>query len=264
MSNKKVFTVKVDDKDIELAVVKPSYEVQHKSALVRSKMFASAIKNGAILRSELDDEMKKRNLWNTEKQKQLEELNEKINTLTMRLQKGGIKLSDGRQLALDIKRARGERNQLLSDRVALDGSTAEGQSENEALSYIVSRCIINNEDGNPHYKTYEDYLENRSSEISRRGFELYVELISDINVNFENSLPENKFLQTYKFIDEKGRFINKEGHYVDIDGKLIDEDGNFINEKGEKIDRNGNRVDENGNYIVESQPFLDDDGNPIV
>lgn len=260
--NKKEFKAKVDDKEMVFFVIRPTFKITQEAGGVRSRTFAEAIKNRAILRTELDNILKERGLWSNEKQLELEKLDSQLDHLLLTLKGGGIKLSKGRKIALDIKKLRNERSQLLSERVSLDSSTAEGQAENESLSYIVSRCIVN-EEGNPHFKTYEEYQENRASEVARKGFGAYIELISDINVDFENSLPENQFLKSYKFIDDKGRFLNKEGKLVDIDGRLVDEKGRWINEKGELVDKDGNLVDEDGNYLVETKPFLDDDGNPV-
>jgi hypothetical protein len=82
--------------------------------------------------------------------------------------------------------------------------------------------------------------------------------------NYEKSLPENKFLKKYKFVDDNLRLVNKDGHFVNEDGKLIDENGRFVDENGNFVDRDGNRVDADGEYVVDSKPFLDDEGNPVV
>jgi hypothetical protein len=263
MDNKKEFTITVDDKEIVLAAVRPSYKVQNQASLLRTRTFAEAVKSGSILRTELDHYMKDRGMWDEEKQKQLEQYDNKINELTLKLKKGGIKLSDGRSIALEIKKLRGARRDLLVDRTSLDSNTAEGQSENESLNYLVSRCIVYNDSGEPYFKTYEEFLENRNNTIARAGFSAYIELISDISLDFENTLPENNFLRKYKFIDEKGRFINKEGKLVDVDGRLVDEKGRWVNTEGKYVDKDGNLIDDDGNYLVESEPFLDDDGNPV-
>jgi hypothetical protein len=82
--------------------------------------------------------------------------------------------------------------------------------------------------------------------------------------DYEEKLPENKFLKQYKFVDDKLRFINKEGKLVDEEGRLLDENGRFINDKGEYVDKDGNLVTLDGEYVVEFKPFLDDSGKPII
>ena len=87
---------------------------------------------------------------------------------------------------------------------------------------------------------------------------------TSLDNDYESNLPENKFLKKYKFIDDKLRLVDKKGRLIDADGKLIDEEGRYIDDQGNYIDKYGNRVDKDGEYLVESKPFLDDDGNPIV
>ena len=80
-------------------------------------------------------------------------------------------------------------------------------------------------------------------------------------------------MKRFKFVNEKGQYVNKDGHLIDIDEegveRLIDKEGYFVayDENGDQyfINRNGEKVDhkERDEKIVES-PFLDDDGNPIV
>jgi hypothetical protein len=51
---------------------------------------------------------------------------------------------------------------------------------------------------------------------------------------------------------------------VDSENRLINEEGRYIDEQGEYVDKNGVKVDKEGEYVIDSQPFLDDEGNPIV
>jgi hypothetical protein len=94
--------------------------------------------------------------------------------------------------------------------------------------------------------------------------ELSAILASKRENDYEEKLPENKFLKQYKFVDDKLRLVNKEGKLVDEKGRLIDNNGRFINETGQFVDKNGNLVDDKGDYVVEFSPFLDDNGKPVV
>ena len=71
-------------------------------------------------------------------------------------------------------------------------------------------------------------------------------------------------MQKYKFVDEKLRLIDKRGRLVDSENRLIDDNGRFINEEGNFVDKNGNLVDQEGDYIVDAEPFLDEEGKPVV
>ena len=75
--------------------------------------------------------------------------------------------------------------------------------------------------------------------------------------------PVKKRVARY-FPDIYIEYINKEGKTTDKDGKLVDSEGRYIDEEGNFIDKYGNRVDGEGEYVAEFEPFLDDEGNPVV
>jgi hypothetical protein len=116
----------------------------------------------------------------------------------------------------------------------------------------------------PYFNSMEDYLNKSTDIVAVRAAQTLANMIYGLDNDYENNLPENKFLRQYKFVDSKLRLINKEGKLVDEDGRLIDEDGRFINAEGKFVDKFGYLVDKDGEYILESKPFLDDDGNPIT
>ena len=89
-------------------------------------------------------------------------------------------------------------------------------------------------------------------------------MLFGLDKDYENTLPENKFLKKYKFVDDKLRFIDKKGRLIDSEGRLIDESGRFIDENGNFVDKYGNKVDAEGDYVVEPEPFLDENGKPII
>jgi len=71
-------------------------------------------------------------------------------------------------------------------------------------------------------------------------------------------------LKKYKFVDEQLRYVNKEGRLIDVDGRLVDDQGRYIDKSGNFVDKYGNKVDSEGEYVAEFEPFLDDDGKPVV
>ncbi len=92
-------------------------------------------------------------------------------------------------------------------------------------------------------------------------------LIAERTAMDETTLPENKFLKNYGFVDDElrridsdGKLINANGDYVDKTGRLIEwqEDGEFI-----YVDGDGTKLTEDGEYDVEFSPFLDDSGDPV-
>lgn len=263
MSDKEFYEVTKDDKTIKLAVISPNAEISNKAQREYNKAFRSALDSGAIFRETLEIHMRKQGLWDDAKAKEHEELVNKIRDGERKLAKGGIKLSEGKQIALDMARHRAQLQSLLAQRNRMDVNTADGQAENARFNALAALCIINTETNKPYYKDINDYLNHGNDPEARQGAEKLANMIYDIDSDYEKNLPENKFLQQYNFVDDKLRLINKDGQLVDIDGNLIDENGRYIDKDGNYVDRDGNRVDENGEYIVDSQPFLDDDGNPL-
>lgn len=258
------FTVKKDDKDLELIVRSPSLDDQREAQKAYNQAFTDAIKSKAVVRAKLDDLLEEQGLWNKEKQAKFTELQQQILEGEKRLAKGGFNIKEAKNLALEMKRTREEIRELISVRTSLDNHSAEGQADNARFNYLVSSCVVYKNNNERYFKNLEDYLNRADDPAALIGAQKLANMIYGLDNNFEKNLPENKFLQKFKFVDDKLRLIDKQGRLVDVEGRLIDESGRFINENGEFVDKFGNRVDADGDYVVESQPFLDDEGNPVV
>lgn len=261
--NKEKFTVKVDDKDVELAVVQPSASQRQASQLEYSKAFAEAVRAGLILEVDIDSHLRSSNQWDDEKEAKKKELEDRVLKGKKSLAEGGISILGGRAIALDMRKARLELQQLMSAQNALYNNTCEGYAETAQFNYLVSVCVVYNDTGKPYFKSVEDYLDNADTEIAIKGATLFATMRAGFDSDFADKLPENKFLKQFGFVNDKGQFVDKQGRLTDVDGRLIDENGRYINDKGEFVDINGNRVTEDGEFLVDSKPFLDEDGNPI-
>ncbi len=248
---------------VELIVKKPSYNDLREAKKVYNTAFNDALKSKAFVRARLDDFLREQGLWNEEKAAKLAAIKKELLESEVKLEKGGIKLSDARQIALNMIRLRNEWTDLITQRSQLDNNTAEGQADNAQFEYLVWACLVYKDSGKPYYASIEDYL-NSEDEVAVQGTREFSRIYYKLDDNFEAKLPEYKFLKKFKFVDEKLRFINKDKKLVDTNGKLIDENGNYINEAGEFVDFEGNKLDKDGNYISENQAFLDDDGKPVV
>jgi hypothetical protein len=271
MSDRKKETFKVEQKDdsgkvtkvTEYAVLEPRPQDGREAQKVYNATFASALGAGGLLRQRVGTYMREQGLWSDEKEAQQKVLVDKINNMEVRIQKGGIKLSEARSLALDIRRARFDLRELIAKKNELDAATAEGQAENARFNALVSRCLVYNETGEPVYSSMDEYLEHGGDEEAFMGAQTLASMLFQLDKNHEAGLPENQFLRKWKFVDDKLRLVNKSGHLVDTEGRLINDDGHYVDEAGELVDIEGRRVDKQGNYVVEAQPFLDDDGNPL-
>jgi hypothetical protein len=256
---------KEDDTELYLVARIPSSVDQREASKVYNRTFTDAIKAQCIVRAKMEDVLKEQGLWDDKKQKELNDLQNQIFNREKALAKGGIKLKDAKDIALEMKKIRDQVRELISVKTSLDVNTAEGQADNARFNYLVSTCVVYKDNEEKRYfDNLDDYLARIDDPAALRGAQVLANMIYGLDDTYEKNLPENKFLIKYKFVDDNLRFINNDGKLVDRDGRLVDENGRYINEKGEFVDKDGNRIDEQGEYLVDHQPFLDDEGNPII
>lgn len=259
----RTFETQIDGKSVTLAVRSPSLQDQREATKVYNTAFSDALKAKAVVRAKLDDLLVEQGLWDDRKQTQFTSLQNKILENERKLAKGGISLSDAKSVALEMKKNREELRELISVKTSLDTHTAEGQADNARFNYLVSCCTVYNDTKKPYFNSYDDYTNKSADPVAILAAQNLASMLYGLDADYENKLPENKFLKDYKFVDDKLRFIDKQGRLVDENGRLIDENGRFINEKGEFVDKDGNLVTEDGEYKVEFTPFLDDSGKPV-
>ena len=260
----RTFTTKLDDKETIFLVRSPSLQDQREATKVYNQAFSEALKAKAVVRAKLDDLLVEQGLWDNSKQFRFSELQGQILEGERKLARGGISLSDAKLEALRMRKLREDLRDLISVKTSLDTHTAEGQADNARFNYLVSACTVYNDTKKPYFNSYEDYNNKASDIVSILAAQNLAGMLYGLDSDYEEKLPENKFLKQYKFVDEKLRLINKDGKLVDAEGRLIDENGRFINDNGEFVDKDGNLVDKDGDYLVEFKPFLDDNGNPVV
>lgn len=257
------FTVTLNDKETEFLVRTPSLQDQREASKVYNQAFSDAIKAKAIVRAKIDEILKEQGLWDDGKQNEFDRLQQQILERERILAKGGISLNKAKSAALEIKKLRSEIRELISVKTSLDNNTAEGQADNARFNYLVSACTVYKDNNQPYFKSMEDYLDQSASIVALKGAQTLANMLYGLDNDYEYNLPENKFLKDYKFIDDKLRLINKDGHLVDEENRLIDENGRYVDNEGNFVDKFGYRIDKDGDYVVEAQPFLDDNGNPI-
>lgn len=253
--------------DVKVLVKKPGRKELNDSQIVYNKAWRKALDGGAIIRAKLNEYLTEQGVWSESKQKQYEDFVRQINDKELVFKKGGIPLKKAKGIALELKRLRAEFRDLIAERTAYDGNTAEGVADNERFDYLVSVCVLDPSSKTPVFKNLDDYNERGSEPWAVKAASELANFIYNLDPNYENNLAENTFLKKFHFTDDKGRLINKEGHLiaVDVEGneRLIDEDGYYVayTEDGTqyRVNRDGEKVEE----IVES-PFLDDDGNPVL
>ena len=248
----------------------PDSKVNKDAQLIYNKAFREALQDGAILRQKLNQVMVDQGIWDEGKEEEYNAVLEKISEGEKTLGKGGISLSEARDVAIEMRKHRAEFRSLIAERSAMDGNTAEGQADNERFSHLVYACLLDKQ-GKKLFSSREQYETLASEPYVIDAAGQLAEKLYGLDPNYESTLPENKFLQSYSLSDDKLRLVNKDGHLIDVDGdgneRLIDEDSRYIayDDKGESyyIDVDGKKVSEEGEYEVSFSPFLDDSGKPI-
>jgi hypothetical protein len=260
----KTFKATVDNVEKEFLVKTPSLNDQREGQKVYNQAFTDAIKSKSVVRAKLDDLLEDQGLWNDEKQAKFSTLQKELLDGEKKLAKGGFSLNEAKDLAIKMKKVRDDIRELISVRTSLDNHSAEGQADNARFNYLVSVCVVYNDTKQPYFNNMEDYLNRSTDSVGLLGAQNLANMLYGLDNDYESNLPENKFLKKFKFIDSKLRLVDKKGRLIDADGRLIDESGRFIDEQGAFVDKYGNKVNSDGDYLVDPQPFLDDNGNPII
>jgi len=280
MKDKEIFEGEdLDGNIVKFTIKTPGAEEIKKSQVVYNKAFKDALDDGALLRQKLNSYMRDQNLWDDDKQKQYDDLVEKISELEELLQAGGIRLTSAKEVALDLRKNREKFRSLIAERNSLDAASAEGQADNARFEELVRLCTINPETKNLWFSSKADYNASSGQPWVVVAAEKLGNAMYGLDPNYEKNLEENKFLKEFNFVNDELRFINEDGHTVDSEGRLTNEDGRYIayeNDDDYKskeiayfVNKDGERVIEKGDEwvkesIAERKPFLDDDGKPIV
>ena len=258
-------TFKVDETSYAVRIPKVQ-EIKEANEL-RSRTFNEALARGDLLRDQLESELRKRSLWNDNREMEYQTLRKEVLDGEYRLEKGGIKLKQAKRIAIEMAEKRAKMVDLLSSRTDLDSNTCEGKADAARFNFLFACCLVYDEDDTPYFPNkLDDYMESQDDPIALEGANEYYYLISGSDA-VDSGLPENIFLNKFKFTDKQNRLIDEEGKLIDEDGKHVDENGLYIKWKKDgshiSVDANGRRVNDEGRFDVKTSPFLDDDGKPI-
>lgn len=275
MENKrKVFdTVDVNDKPLKLAVICPTNKLNQEANMAYNLKMSELIRKGSqnnsnrlLLRSELEDYLVKMGIWTLQDTLDVENWALEIRVHELMLKKGGIKLSEGKALALQMA----EKRQLIMEKHArrqqFDSATIESHAENFRFEFLLVRCLVFSDTGNNFLKNHSDYIERQDETAIIDGAKTLANIVYGLDDNIHKNMFEMKWLRDAGMIDDDGRYINQGGSNTDKYGRKVNVDGRYINEDGQTVDTFNRPVDENGNLLVEiSEPFIDDEtGEPII
>jgi hypothetical protein len=262
-NNKRTFEVDGSQYAVRVPTVQEIKEANE----MRAKTFNDALSRGDLLRDQLETELRKRELWNDDREQEYQTLRREVLDGEYKLQKGGVRLNQAKSIALDMSDKRSKMVGLLSSRTDLDSNTCEGKADAARFNYLFACCLVYDDSGEHFFPNkLDDYLLNQDDPVALAGATEFYYLISG-SESVDETLPENQFLKKFKFVNDDLRLIDDGGKLVDGDGRHIDEEGNYItyNKDGTttKVDPSGRPVAEDGTFDIEHSPFLDDSGKPI-
>jgi hypothetical protein len=246
--------------DMVVLVRKPNSVDITNAQLAQNKAFREAIEKGLLLREKIEAYIIEQGLWNEEKNQKIRDLSKNINDGERKLARGGhngFTKKQARQLALDIRKWRNEQTALLLEKKQFDEYSVQGQSDNARFDYLVSVCT-EKEDSSPLFSSLDDYRNRQSEKAAVDAAKTLASVLYDYDDDWQQKLPENKFLKQQGFVNDKLQLINSDGKLIDEDGRLVNENGRYINEEGQLVNRDGQRVDEEGNPVEEFVPFSDE------
>ena len=265
--------------EVKVLVKTPGASEFKDSQIAYNKAFREALDSGALLRQKLTDYMTKQGLWNEDKQNEYERKMEEISSMEDALKGGGIRLSEAKEIAIQLKDRRVEFRELISERNSLDAASAEGQADNARFAALVRLCALNPDSNTKYFQNEKDYEAQSSQPWVVAAAEKLGNILYGLDPNYENNLEENKFLKEFDFVNEELQYVNEDGHTIDSDGRLTNEDGRFIayrNDEDYKKRQNSYFVNKEGEEVAEidgewvkaslaeRKPFLDDSDKPIL
>jgi hypothetical protein len=219
-----------------------------------NKAFRDALEDGALLRKSLMNHMREQGVWDDSKEESYKNYIKKISELEYKLASGKMKVTEGRKLAIELAKVRGEFRELISERNSMDVNSAEGQADNARFNVLLVNSVYSYDTQKPVYLSIEKYLDTGSDNLSSSLAAKFANFLYGVDESYEDNLVENKFLKRFKLIDESGRFLGKDGSLVDVDGNPVDKDGYRLDTDGNRIDINGHQL----NTDINTAEFEDD------
>jgi hypothetical protein len=253
------------DKTVKIVVKRPTNALLSQAQRVSAKVWTDCVREGIMTKKELEKFMKEHDIWNDNKDVEQKKITEEIARLEKELyvsgKNGKLRASEGKNIAIEMRKKRIELRELIAERMSLEQNTAESLSDNARFDFLVANCTYY-DNGQRVYKDIEDYTANSDGDLAFSAATLLAQIMYSVDKNFEAKLPENKFLKMFNFVNDDLALVNDKGERVDTEGRRIDEFGYYVNEEGKRVDKDGNLLDDNGNYIP-SVTYVDDKGKKL-
>lgn len=243
-------------KEIEFVVQQPNNDILKRAERHKSRVWNEAIQDGVLTKKELGKVLEKRGIWDDSKSAEEEAITKKIVDLEKTLYHGDgkkkPKLSEGRELAIEIRRQRIALRKLLTEKLAMEENTADNLADNARFDFLVAHCTFH-KNGQPYYTSFRDYDSRSADPVAFEAAGALSEMLYNLDASFEKKLPENKFLLKYELVNDSLSLIdpNDPDRLIDTEGRTIDKDGYYLDEDGNRVDKDGNPLDEDGNYLMQ-------------
>jgi len=254
IKNKMETKLSVDGREIEIYVQKPNNEVLKMAERHKSKVWNQCIQDDILTKKELGVLMRKRGIWDEAKDREEDEITKEIVRLERELYHGKDgkskpKVSEGRDLAIQIRRKRLELRDLIAEKISLEENTADNLADNARFDFLVAHCTFY-KDGTRVYKSFDEYNNKSADEIAFAAAGLLGKMLYNLDSSFEKNLPENKFLTKFGLVNEDLSLVDPTNpdQLVDTKGRRIDEEGYYLDDAGNRIDRDGNKLNTDGTY----------------
>jgi hypothetical protein len=254
MNKEQEVTLADSDKKVTIYVVKPNNEVIAKADMLRAKRWNACIQDGIITKKELGVLMEERGIWDKEKSTQEDGITEKIQELEKNLFRGKKgkkpKVSEGKDIAIQMKDLRARLRELIGERLALEENTAEALSDNVRFDYFVAMCTFYKDTDQKVYTSIEDYNQRSSDEVAFAAASMLGDILYNLDSSFEENLPENKWLSNFDLINQDLSLVNTEGDLVDRGGNKINDLGHYIDDDDNRVDVDGLPLNDDGSYVM--------------
>jgi hypothetical protein len=157
--------------------------------------FRKSIEAGAYLRKAFDQVLEDQGLWSAEKTKKISSLQFLLAKLERKLN-SKIKLSEAKDVAKQLTKARNDLRELVYERTALDDRTSEGQAEQARLEYLCSVCTLDQITRKPVFASVLD-MNDSDPDLVSVCLDKVAALVYEVDPDFESKLPEQKFFTRF-------------------------------------------------------------------
>jgi hypothetical protein len=250
---------------VKLCIKKPSSTLMSSAQRIGAKVWTDCVRDGIMTKKELEKFMNAQGVWDKNKDAQQKEITDTILDLEKQLyvsgKNGKLRASEGKRIAIEMRKKRNELRDLIAERLSLEQNTAESISDNSKFDFLVANCAFY-ENGNKVYNDLEDYQRRSDDEIGYTSATTLAGMLYSVDKDFEAKLPENKFLKMFHYVNDNLSLVNEKGETVDLEGRRIDNQGYYINNDGKRTDKEGNLLDDSGNYVP-SLTYLDDNDQTL-